>query len=151
MRLSIRVTGRPAPQGSKKQGGAGQLLEQSAYLPAWKAAVKIGTYTAYAAAGITTGRLPVFPFPEPVHIEQCTFLLDPLQCRADGTDLPLGPPDIDKLLRATLDALGGARRERTARLFEDDSQVARITHLSKQRPRLDDRPGAIIIVSNEGV
>jgi Holliday junction resolvase RusA-like endonuclease len=143
--------GRPAPQGSKKQGGAGQLLEQSAFLPAWRAAVKIGTYKAYAAAGIVTGMLPVFEFNVPVHVEQCTFLLDPLQARADGTDAPVGPPDVDKLLRATLDALGGARRERTARLFEDDSQVVRISNLSKQRPRLGDSPGAIIIVSNEGV
>jgi Holliday junction resolvase RusA-like endonuclease len=150
VRLHIRVTGRPAPQGSKDIGAAGQLLESSAYLPAWRAAVKIGAYKAYAAAGIVTGELPVFTRERPVVIEQLTFLLETVQCRADGSELPIGKPDIDKLLRSTLDALGGARRERTARLFEDDSQVVRIERLSKQRPRLGDRPGAIIIISDEG-
>lgn len=149
MRLHIRVTGRPAPQGSKKLGGAGQLLEESAYLPAWKAAVKIGCYKAYAAAGLTGDQIPLFTRTMPVHIEQLTFLVDSVQCRADGTELPLGTPDVDKLLRATLDALGGGRRD-TARLFEDDSQIVRISDMSKQRP-VGVRPGAIIIVSNEGV
>lgn len=143
------MTGRPAPQGSKKLGGAGQLLEQSAYLPAWRAAVKIGCYKAYAAVGLAGDRIPLFPRTVGVHIEQLTFLVDATQCRTDGTDLPLGTPDVDKLLRSTLDALGGARRD-TARLFEDDSQVIRISNMSKQRPA-GVRPGAIIIVSDEGV
>ena len=34
--LRVTVAGRPAPQGSKRLGGAGQLREQSAYLPAWR-------------------------------------------------------------------------------------------------------------------
>lgn len=149
MRLHIRVTGRPAPQGSKKLSGAGQVLEQSAYLPAWKAAVKIGCYKAYAAADLSGDQIPLFPRTMPVHIEQLTFLVDTVQCRTDGTDLPLGTPDVDKLLRSTLDALGGGRRE-TARLFVDDSQVVRISNMSKQRPA-GVRPGAIIVVSNEGI
>jgi crossover junction endodeoxyribonuclease RusA len=150
VRICIRVNGRPAPQGSKKQGGAGQLLEQSAYLPAWRAAVRIGAYRAYADAGIPGGdALPLFPAGVAVHVEQMTFLLDRSQCRVSGSDLPLGTPDLDKLLRSTLDALGGARRQ-TARVFADDSQVMRISNLSKQYPRLGDSPGAIIVISNEG-
>lgn len=148
MRLHIRVHGRPAPQGSKKLGGAGQLIEQSAYLPAWRTAVKVATYKAYEAAGIHFTELPLFRAGTPVTVETCTFLLDPEQCRIEGSDLPLAPPDIDKLLRSTLDALGGAHSG-TARLFQDDSQVVRIMNLSKQRPTPGIERGAVIIISDE--
>jgi len=141
MKLFIEVHGRPAPQGSKKTGGAGQLLEDSAYLPAWRTAVKVGAYKAYRAAGIHHTTLPVFPERVPVVIERCTFLMHPAQN-------PIGKPDIDKLLRSTLDALGGGRY-RTARLYDDDAQIVMIKELSKQRPTGDQRPGALIIISNE--
>jgi len=147
VRLIIPVVGRPAPQGSKQLGGAGQLLEQSAYLPAWRVAVKVGAYKAYQAADIRHTSLPVFPAGTPVVIEQCTFYLADEQCRADGTDLPLGTPDIDKLLRATLDALGG-QKNGSARLFADDAQVVRIRELAKERPAPGRPTGAMIIVSD---
>jgi Holliday junction resolvase RusA-like endonuclease len=147
VRLIIPVVGRPAPQGSKNLGGAGQLLEQSAYLPAWRVAVKVGAYKAYQAANIRHTSLPVFAAGTPVVIEQCTFYLADEQCRAEGTDLPLGTPDIDKLLRATLDALGG-QKNGSARLFADDSQVVRIRELAKERPAPGRPTGAVIIVSD---
>ncbi len=144
MRLTITVVGRPAPQGSKRTGGAGQLLEQSAYLPAWKAAIKIGAYRAYADAGLGQDMLPLFRAGRPVYIERCAFYLAADQCRSEGTMHPTGTPDIDKLLRGLLDALGGGRRD-TARLFADDSQVVTINGLTKQYAA---RPGAIIVVSD---
>lgn len=144
MRLTITVAGRPAPQGSKRQGSVGQLLEQSSYLPAWKAAIKIGAYRAYADAGLPQDMLPLFRSGVPVIVEWCSFYLAPDQCRAEGTNQPLGTPDIDKLLRGLLDALGGGRRD-TARLYADDSQVVAIHGLTKQYA---ERPGAIIVVSD---
>lgn len=147
MNLSIEIVGRPAPQGSKQLGAAGQLLEQSAYLPAWRAACRIGAYKAFAAAGIGSAQLPVFPARVPLHIWRCTFWVAPEQCRADGTDEPVAPPDIDKLLRSTLDALGGARK-RTARVFADDAQIVSINRLGKARPRFT-RPGAFIVISDQ--
>lgn len=147
MKLSIVVFGRPAPQGSKERGPAGQMRESSAYLPAWRAAVRVGAFQTYAAAGIDAQTLPVFPAGVPVYIERCSFYVGPEQCRAEGTLLPLGRPDIDKLLRSTLDALGGARAQ-TARLFADDSQVISISGLSKERAGHPDRTGAMIIVSD---
>ena len=139
--------GRPAPQGSKKTGGAGQLLEDSAYLPAWRTAVKIGAYKAYAAIEYPHDMLPIFPEGVPVVIERCVFYVTDQQCRADGTNLAIGKPDIDKLLRSTLDALGGGRY-RTARLYDDDSQIVMINGLAKMRPTGDRRPGASIIISD---
>lgn len=147
MRLTITVGGRPAPQGSKRLGGAGQLLEQSPYLVAWRQAVKVGAYRAYRQAGIGHEVLPLFGPGVPVVIEQCTFIVGPDQCRADGTDDPIGTPDIDKLLRSTLDALGG-QENGSARLFADDAQVVRISQMWKVRATPEYPPGAIIVVTD---
>jgi crossover junction endodeoxyribonuclease RusA len=147
MQLSIFVVGRPAPQGSKQRGAAGQLLEQSTYLLAWRAACRIGAYRAFAAADILVDRLPLFPAGVPVYISRCEFSVSPQQCRADGSDEPIGTPDIDKLLRSTLDALGGAHGK-TARVFADDSQIVSIDGLRKVR-----KPGGVsgahIIISDQ--
>lgn len=105
-RLVVSVAGRPAPQGSKKLGAAGQMREQSAYLPAWRAAVKRAVYEAYKAAGLPADALPLFRGPVAVGV---TFRLDTGQ-RVDSA------PDLDKLLRSTWDALTAAR------VWEDDGR-----------------------------
>ncbi len=107
MRLVIAVAGRPAPQGSKKSGAHGQMREASAYLPAWRAAVKRATYEAYRATGVQPAALPLLRGPVEVSI---VFRLDPGR-RVDSA------PDLDKLLRATWDALTAAR------VWEDDGRV----------------------------
>lgn len=147
MRLAITAYGRPAPQGSHGLGGAGQFLDASPYLAAWRLAVKVGAYKAYQAAAVPFTSLPLFSAGTPVTVEQCTFYLDDEQCRAAGTEEPVGDPDIDKLLRATLDALGGAKQG-SARLFADDAQVVRINNLSKIRAFPGSPRGALIIVSD---
>lgn len=147
MRLIIYVYGRPAPQGSKDLGSAGQLLEQSPYLPAWRTAVKRGAYEAFKTARVDPGALPLFPAGAVVVVEQCTFYVTDEQCRAEGTDEPIGPPDVDKLLRSTLDALGGAKRG-GARVFADDAQVKKVRELSKERPEAGRPTGAMIIISD---
>ncbi len=147
MRLALYVYGRPAPQGSKDLGGAGQLLEQSPYLPAWRVAVKVAAYKAYKAAGIHQDQLPLIPAGRPVIVELCRFYVGPDQCRAEGTEEPLGAPDVDKLLRATLDPLGGAKRG-SARLFADDSQVKTIRELGKERAGPGSPTGALIIIGD---
>lgn len=132
MRFAIHVIGRPAPQGSKSRGAAGQLREQSAYLPAWRQAVKRATYLAYRAANVEPEDLPLLR--GAVKIDRLTFRLDPTS-RVDG------PPDIDKLTRATLDALTQARA------FEDDARVVEIRRLGKRHTLPGEQPGADIIIS----
>jgi Holliday junction resolvase RusA-like endonuclease len=141
VRLVIEVSGRPAPQGSKDLGGAGQLLEASGYLAAWRTAVKVATYRAYRHAGIDPMRLPVFARGVPLRIEQCVFYMAPAQGVATNK------PDIDKLLRSTLDALGGAYGK-SARLFADDSQIVLIDGLRKVSS-LAYKPGAYIVITDE--
>jgi hypothetical protein len=143
--LAIRAYGRPAPQGSKEQGGAGQLLESSTYLPAWRQAVKVAAFEAYRRYGIPPEQLPLIPAGRAVVIERLHFYVYPEQCRAEGTDEPLGAPDLDKLLRATLDPLGGGK-SRTARVFADDSQVVGVRDLWKYRACAEHPPGAIILI-----
>lgn len=106
--FAITVVGRPAPQGSKKRGAAGQMREASAYLPAWRAAVKRAAYAAMRQAGIGPTQRPVFVGPVAVGV---TFYVD---TRADTT------PDLDKLLRSTFDALTEAK------VWEDDARVVRV-------------------------
>lgn len=117
-----------------------------AFLDAWRAAVKRDTYGTYAAQGILREQLPLFAAGRPVVFEAITFFVTDNQCRVAGTDNPVGTPDIDKLLRSTLDALSTGKvtsRFRGARLYADDSQVVSINKLSKQRAAV---AGALIVV-----
>lgn len=149
MRLAIHAFGRPAPQGSHELGGAGQFRDSSTYLATWRAQLRIACFRAYAAAGILPEALPVFPAGTPVIVERCTFYVRPDQCRAAGTDEPLGPPDVDKLLRGALDGLGGAHDPKQhGRLFADDSQVVKANGVEKVRMIAGGKSGAFIIISD---
>jgi Holliday junction resolvase RusA-like endonuclease len=128
-RLVIKVTGRPAPQGSKRLGEHGQMREQSAYLRPWRAAVVRAAYQAYADLGVQPNALPVLLGPVAVIAH---FRMTP-GSRVDG------PPDIDKLLRSTFDALTQAGA------WEDDSRVVEVT-TSKLALVDDETPGALIVI-----
>lgn len=133
MRIEIHVDGRPAPQGSKQRGAAGQLREASHYLPAWRSAVKIATFRAYDLAGVTPEQLPLFRN-EKVVVEQLSF-------RLGGNLRDIDPPDLDKLTRATWDALTQAR------VWDDDARVVEVRRIGKRRPLPGEQPGADIIIS----
>ena len=104
-RLVVVVRGRPAPQGSKRFGAAGQMREASPHLAAWRAAVVQAAYQQMLALGVTPNARPCFVGPVAVRV---WFRVPG---RADT------PPDLDKLLRSTWDALTAAR------VWEDDARV----------------------------
>jgi Holliday junction resolvase RusA-like endonuclease len=108
--LIVTVDGRPAPQGSKKRGAAGQMREASPYLAAWRAAVKTAVYRAYAIGGVEPDVLPLLRGPVVVNV---VFRLPPGR-RVDAE------PDIDKLQRSTFDALTDAR------VWEDDGRIVSV-------------------------
>jgi crossover junction endodeoxyribonuclease RusA len=114
--LDVNVDGRPAPQGSKRTGAHGQLLEQSPYLPSWRQAVRKAVYERYKALGVLPRDLPLLRGAVAMGV---TFWV-PTDTRADG------PPDLDKLLRGLWDALTAAR------VWEDDSRVTAILWAAKQ-------------------
>lgn len=138
--LGFRVYGIPAPQGSKNSGvssktGKSFVYEQSAKtLKPWREAI---TEAAIAARGNTPTRSDcpivvsiVFMMPRPVSISPKKRLW------------PHVSPDLDKMVRAVLDALQGAG------VFKNDAQVVRIQ--AEKRYATDEvqfSPGAWITVA----
>lgn len=127
MTLTITVTGTPAPQGSKKgfvhpsTGRAVVVEQQNQRVKTWRGDVKD------AAQQALDGRLPTLGALEVV----ITFRLPRPKGhygtgRNAGVLKPTAPtyvdrmPDLDKLERATLDALT------TAGVWRDDGQVVRL-------------------------
>jgi crossover junction endodeoxyribonuclease RusA len=127
--IDVSVTGRPAPQGSKKFGEHGQMLEQSAYLPAWRQAVRRAVYERYRVLGVPAADLPLLRG----SVEMGVTFWVPIDSRADG------PPDLDKLLRGLWDALTAAR------VWEDDSRVVALLWAAKQHSA-DGSTGADLLV-----
>lgn len=128
-RLTITVVGRPAPQGSKHHGAAGQMREASVYLPAWRAAVKAAAYRAYLAGGVDRAELPLLRGPVGVAV---TFRL------ADDRRVD-SAPDLDKLIRSTWDGLTAAR------VWEDDGRAVEVW-AGKRHIRAGELAGADIEV-----
>jgi len=114
------VHGVPAPQGSKKYVGGGRMVESSAKVGPWREAVKA------AAQGLFTDTIT-----GPVRVTVDFYMPRPKSHYRTGRNAHLlrdnAPlyvavkPDIDKCVRATLDALGDMGA------FGDDAQVARVS------------------------
>ena len=149
--LAITVRDRPAPQGSKRHVGRGILVEQSPHVKTWREAVKA------AALEATRAEYPSAVAPAtylgPVLVEVTFTLARPkghygtgrnaAVVKASAPGWPTSTPDVDKLQRATLDALTAAG------VWKDDAQVVEITarkvYVSAGIDALD-VPGAVIRV-----
>jgi crossover junction endodeoxyribonuclease RusA len=120
----------PAPQGSKKHVGGGRLIESSKKVGPWRSAVALAVKTEW------NDRQELIVFDEAVRVDIQFFLPRPKTVKRP---LPIVPPDVDKLIRSTLDGLvqGG--------LLRDDSIVTTVTAV---KAYADARPvGATIAVS----
>ena len=133
MKISFSVVGEPAPQGSKRNVGHGIMIEASKAVKPWREAVK------WAAVEAIAGR------PRPLlgsakgaalFLEVEFFLRRPKSVK---DKYPGKRPDIDKLLRSTMDALTQAG------VYRDDSQVVD-THMSKRYADSTRSVGAYITV-----
>lgn len=113
----FRVAGRPAPQGSKNYMGKGRFIEQSPHVKAWRNDVRTAAMAHFGEA-LVDG--PIFT--------QVAFLFSRPKCHYISSKPERGPkpdapfwhtssPDIDKLERATNDAMTGV-------IWIDDKQVA---------------------------
>lgn len=121
--LHITVRGTPAPQGSKSRGANGGLYESSRKVKPWRQDVKHAALDAIERGAPTfpTGGVIVgvaFRFTRPRYHYRSGKHAHLLGSRA--TPVPDVKPDVDKLVRSTLDALGEAG------VFKDDSQVVAI-------------------------
>lgn len=132
--LAFFVEGHPVPQGSKRivgVGGRPRLIDTNAnHLKPWRAKV-----TAVAVEALA-GRDPI-PRDVPVRVVLEFLMPRPKSVRRVW---PTVPPDIDKTIRAILDALTDAG------VWGDDSQVV---SLSAVKRYADDMPGVNVRVERK--
>lgn len=142
--LELDVFGTPAPQGSKRgfynqRTARVQMVESSNKVKPWRQDVKTA-----ALAAISAQPTRWEPYVDDVILEVTFYLPRPAghygtgrnaqQLKDSSPRRPSKKPDLDKLLRSSLDALGEAG------VWRDDSQVVAILarkHYADQRP-----PGA---------
>jgi Holliday junction resolvase RusA-like endonuclease len=139
--VRIVVYGTPAPQGSKKIGSAGRhgagaraiLIESSKKVAPWREAVK------WAVIRVR-GSNP--PLDGPLILKIVFTVPKPKSAPKKRRTYPDRTPDLDKLLRSTMDGLvmGGA--------IADDARVVEFERAAKVYPNegIDalDIPGAVI-------
>lgn len=111
------VPGTPVPQGSKRHVGNGVLIESARGLKDWRRAI---TDAAWSHAGLE-------PWTGPVSVGLTFYVARPKghhvagdpsrPVKANAPDVPTTKPDLDKLVRAVLDAMTDAG------VWRDDSQV----------------------------
>ena len=138
MNVTIVVIGTPAPQGSKRLVGKGRMIESSKKVAPWRQAVVYACQLADASS---------LNYTAPVRVD-ITFRLQRPKGHygAGGMVKPSSPiypavkPDLDKLVRSTLDGLTDAA------VFRDDSQVVEL-HARKSYCTGGDHLGALIHVT----
>lgn len=108
--ILLNIFGEPAPQGSKRHVGRGIMIESSAKVKPWREAVSIEAAQAAANGYRHAG---------PVGVTIMFYLRRPPSA-PKSRRYPDRKPDLDKLIRSTLDALviGG--------VIEDDARIIAI-------------------------
>lgn len=139
--LTINVTGIPAPQGSKRgfyNPGLGrvQMVESSKKVKPWRQDVQAGVAETLALlADGTIASTADIPLTGPLIIAITFYLPRPGYhygtgknagtLKANAPSYVDKKPDVDKLVRSTLDGL------KEAGLYRDDAQVAQITAVKR--------------------
>lgn len=134
--LRVTVHGTPAPQGSKKayvRGRHAVLVESSPAVKPWRQDVVAALVDAIRAAAWQ-------PLDGPVTVEIEFRLRRPASAPKRRT-LPDRKPDLDKLARATLDAIT------TAGAIADDARVVDLA-LRKRYAPAGEPTGAVITISD---
>jgi Holliday junction resolvase RusA-like endonuclease len=144
-RLGFRVHGTPAPQGSKRHVGNGIMVESSNRVKPWRQDVK---HAALGKRRVGHRQDSTPTMAGPVLLNVVFYMKRPRAhyrtgklshlLRDDAPTMHSSRPDVDKLLRSTMDALGEAG------VWRDDSQVANVSATKVY----DDHPGAFITVED---
>lgn len=126
--IKFFVPGIPAPQGSKRYVGNGRMAESSKKVPAWRSAVEL------------IARSQHKHYRGPVEVT-CEFVMPRPKAWGKNRQDPMTErPDVDKLLRSTLDGLTNSG------IIPDDSHVTCV-HGSKRRALYQGEPtGARITI-----
>ena len=138
--ITLRVDGEPAPQGSKSVGRHGGIYEKSRKVGPWRAAIRAAALA--QGAGTVAGPVDVsilFLLPRPAGHYRTGRNADLL--KESAPSLPATRPDLDKLVRSTLDGL------MLAGIYADDGQVATLTAWKRYAaPSLGENMGAEITI-----
>jgi crossover junction endodeoxyribonuclease RusA len=108
--IAFDVIGTPAPQGSKRHVGRGVMIESSAKVKPWRESVKWAAVEARRGGAPLTGPLLLL----------LEFRLPRPKSAPKSRKHPDKKPDIDKLIRSTMDALTESG------IWLDDAQVVRV-------------------------
>lgn len=131
--VRVVVPGRPAPQGSKRHIGHGRMIESSRHLAPWRQHIAIAAHNAMHHRALIDGAVTIriqFVMPRPVGTPK------------SRTPPAVKRPDLDKLVRAVLDAASGT-------IWRDDSQIVEIT-ATKRIADAAETPGAVIDIIEAG-
>jgi crossover junction endodeoxyribonuclease RusA len=136
MTLTLFIPGEPAPQGSKRYLGKGIMIESSKKVKPWRADIR--------AACLDNRGKPKIQFNgDAVRVDLEFVLKRPVSAPKKRTPPAIRRPDLDKLVRATLDGLGSAN------IWTDDSQVVSM-NVSKRLAEIDEVTGCRIVVERVG-
>lgn len=130
--VSFTVPGTAAPQGSKRHVGHGRMIESSKAVGPWRERVALVAHQTMRDPGpheLITG---------PVTVAINFVLHRPVSTPKRRTPPAVKKPDLDKLVRAILDAITGI-------VIADDSQVINLV-ASKELAQLGEAPHARISV-----
>ena len=149
MNLTVEVYGVPAPQGSKRHVGRGVMVESSKRVRPWRDAVRHETQEARKLAGWEPERGAayrldvVFTMARPMSHYGAAGRNPIRKLRASAPPVPVTNPDLDKLVRSTLDGLadGGA-------LINDSTvvELSAVKTYPHRHPDALDSPGAVIVL-----
>jgi Holliday junction resolvase RusA-like endonuclease len=117
------VAGRPAPQGSKSfkgrtRAGKPRMVESSKYVKPWREEVR--------ARLIDERGRPVIRFEGAVAVDLLFVLARPQRLKPGQQPAMTSTPDLDKLVRSTLDALTAAK------VIVDDRYVTELGPVTKR-------------------
>jgi len=117
--ILLQIYGTPAPQGSKRHVGGGRMIEVSKKVGPWRAAI---------VAEVKRRELHNELINVPIAVDVCFFRPRPKNhfntagdVKPSAPDFPATMPDLDKLVRSTLDALTQSG------VISDDSRIVEIT------------------------
>lgn len=122
MRFSFEAPGRPVPQGSMRALGAGRMIHSSKALQPWRDTVAWHARQRMPHGWAPDGPMAVdcafhLPRPNTHHLQRTGGRV----LKSTAPWWPAVKPDLDKLVRALLDALTQAG------IWGDDSQVVHLT------------------------
>lgn len=122
------VPGVPAPQGSKRYVGHGRMVESSKKVPAWRSAVALIAHAQHKH------------YRGPVEVT-CEFVMPRPKAWGKNRQDPMTErPDVDKLLRSTLDGLT------TSGIIKDDSHVVQVQGTKRRATNPKEPTGAHITI-----